>query len=211
MLEAARFRLRSHLQLVLSMLRMQLRKAASDDARSALEDAIRRSEAVVLIEQRSGEGSATIRLDSYLQALAEPLAALLAARGIGFELDLAPVELHPEAAVSLGLLVNEAVTNALKHAFADGRKGCVRLLTMPADDQLKVLIADDGVGLPDGVLDRQADGSGVGLIQRVARQIGGELLIERTSGTSYLITLPVRSQGAAALAPEPARPLPPQA
>lgn len=79
-----------------------------------------------------------------------------------------------EKAVACGILVHELVSNALEHAFPPGRGGCVRLEAgAQADGTIGLLVADDGVGLPEGVAPQSEDSLGFTLVRLLADQLGG--------------------------------------
>jgi two-component sensor histidine kinase len=102
-----------------------------------------------------------------------------------FELDL-------QRAVPVGLILNELVTNALKYAFPDGRRGTISVTFshMP-DEMVQLTVSDDGVGLPDG-FDPSAHGSmGMTLVRALTEQISGTVRIEpAASGTTFVIVIP---------------------
>lgn len=110
------------------------------------------------------------------------------------ETEISPVVVHRDHAMPLGLIVNEVLCNALKHAFPEGRKGTVRVALHPLDDERAVLrIEDDGVGF-----DPQANSTGMGrrLIAGLGRQIGGEITLEGETGSRFEIVFPLARQAA---------------
>jgi two-component sensor histidine kinase len=101
-----------------------------------------------------------------------------------------PISLSAAQAVPVGLIVNEAVTNALKHAFPGERPGSVTVrLRRQGERGLRLEIADDGVGLP--VADAGAAGSGgTRLIGVLARQLSGHAAWQARPGTAVVVTFP---------------------
>ena len=104
--------------------------------------------------------------------------------------------MHPEvrlpidAAVPCGLLVNELVSNCLKHAFPDQRAGVIRIELVPVGAGLRLSIADDGVGLPAGLDPASAETFGLQLVAMLVGQLRGTLTIERGGGTMFRVTFP---------------------
>jgi two-component system, sensor histidine kinase PdtaS len=192
-------------QLILSLLRLQAREAADSGVRAALEAAAARVQALVLADQRLGSlsDSAAPKLGDCLQELAAALKPSFEQRAIGLEISVDDSEVPPRTAAPLGLMVNELLMNSLKHAFPEGHAGTVKLVGMRAGDRLKVLVADDGVGLAANVEPRRARSSGMRLIDGLAKQIGAEVMIERSGGTCVILTVPI---GGATLAPATAQP-----
>jgi two-component sensor histidine kinase len=118
-----------------------------------------------------------------------------------------------QQAVLLGLIVNELVTNAVKHAFPDGRAGRIRVRLEALNNQLRVSVEDDGVGFgrrPRSSAD-MGDGRGHGqeLVRGLTRELDGDLEFEsKTSGSSFRLTFPLASLGPPTAFPHSAAPLP---
>ena len=106
------------------------------------------------------------------------------------EAETAPVQL--ETAIPAGLILNELVSNSLKHAFPAGRHGTLKVrLHSPRPDQLLLSVEDDGVGLPAGFDWDQAGSLGLRMVRDLARQIRGTLEIRRNGGTTFVLSFPV--------------------
>ena len=99
--------------------------------------------------------------------------------------------LELDEAVPCGLIINELISNALKHAFPDGRAGQVTLELQTEPGGFRTLrVADNGVGLPAGLDLRHTDSLGLQLVSNLADQLGGALEVERTGGTAFRLTFP---------------------
>jgi two-component sensor histidine kinase len=110
-----------------------------------------------------------------------------------------------DRAIPIALMVTEAITNSLKHAFPDGRAGTIRVAFEPDGPQTGVLVVeDDGVGFPEGA--PAAGGLGLQLIEAFARQIGGDVRFSDPPGAAIRVTVDdrERSSGADAALEEPA-------
>jgi two-component sensor histidine kinase len=95
-----------------------------------------------------------------------------------------------DAAAPVGLIVSEALTNSLKHAFPHGDRGTVRIaLERDGSDRAVLEVADDGVGLPEE--SKLDEGVGLSLIDALANQIGGGLSWCRQGGTTLRLTFPL--------------------
>ena len=126
----------------------------------------------------------------FLQQLATQLHDSYADSGrVSLNLVLSDVSLDVTMAVPLGIIVNEAVTNALLHAFPDSRKGTVAVrLESVSGGGYRVAVEDDGVGLPDDFFKGKKETLGMQLIHTLARQIEAELSIRNEYGTTLEIT-----------------------
>ena len=100
--------------------------------------------------------------------------------------DIEDLYLAVDRAIPCGLILNELITNARKHAFPEGRAGVVRVeLRQTASNRFVLLVSDDGVGLPPSLDIRQTESLGLQLVCTLADQLRGELRIERGAGTAF--------------------------
>ena len=90
-------------------------------------------------------------------------------------------------AIPCGLIVNELITNSLKHAFPDGRHGTVRVVLACVRGECILVVEDDGVGLPEGFDWRRGESLGLQLVQILAKQVDGTVKVGRDSGTRFEI------------------------
>jgi two-component sensor histidine kinase len=186
-------RVKNDLQLVTSLLRVQAERQRSPQARAALGRAGARVEAVARVHELlcHGDGSGTVAFDRYLRETCAGLAELLGVDGRHRALVVRAeaAVLPADTARSLGLVVNELVTNAFRHAFAADGPGTVRVeFGRDAGGRLRLSVADDGAGLPDGA--DAGGGLGLRLVTMTAAQLGAVLDIGRDGGTQVTLTLP---------------------
>ncbi|MGQ9364958.1 sensor histidine kinase [Azospirillum sp. ST 5-10] len=121
---------------------------------------------------------------------------------VAVECRLAPLTVDADLALPLGLIVNEAVSNAFKHAFPDGRPGVIAVsLEAAGDDRAVLRVQDDGVGYAPA-----ARGTGMGsrLIRSLAQQIGGGHAFRDENGTLFVLDFPLDRPGSAAARPQAA-------
>jgi two-component sensor histidine kinase len=106
-------------------------------------------------------------------------------------MEIADVKLPIDKAIPCGLIINELVSNSLKHAFPEGRKGSVAI-RLHADDRgvVTLAVADDGVGLPPGMDFRNTDSMGLQLVNMLTSQLHGEISFSGGEGTAFTITFP---------------------
>ena len=179
-------RVKNNLQQVMSLIRLQQAPPAMK------EDLTRRIAAMSAVHQHIYESDQFGVLDAEAY-LARVLSGLRdsAPPGVKLEWKLAPLQLSPDQALPLGLIVNEIASNAFKHAFPDGRPGTVTItLERPLQGNEAVLTAaDDGVGMAD----TPAGGMGLGtrLIAGLAQQLGGQTVVTRANGVRIELRFPV--------------------
>jgi two-component sensor histidine kinase len=116
---------------------------------------------------------------------------------IRLELDLHVVKLGIDNAIPCGLLVNELVSNSLKHGFPGGRRGRLKLTLCAGEDgTVRLGIGDDGAGLPAGLDFRKTETLGLQLVCTLVDQLRGTIELDRAKGTEFLVVFnPARQEG----------------
>ncbi|MCW8084722.1 PAS domain S-box protein [Sabulicella glaciei] len=194
-------RTKNAFQLGLSLLAMQAQHARDPECSAALEIAmerIRRMAEVHALLTYDGTAPDSIDVSDYLRRLCRDMEkSFVPAPGriaVAVEAE-EDVAWSPDRVLPLGLIVGEALTNALKHAFPDGRQGQVRVqLRAQGGGRMRLSVEDDGVGLPQA----KREGSlGLQLIQTLARQVDGSVTVgprHGGEGTAVIVTFPEMSQ-----------------
>jgi PAS domain S-box-containing protein len=196
LLNEVHHRVKNNLQVISSLLNLQSRHAPPE-ARQLLTESQGRVKAMALIHQLLYERHdySRVNLAYYLGRLGALLTdSFTEQRGrivIEQHFDGNETTIDLQRAVPCGLIVNELVTNALKHAFPDGRSGRISISLEQADNgYCRIIVADDGVGLPDAIQLDNATSLGFQLVPLLADQLGGQLSIERTQGTRFILSIP---------------------
>ena len=200
-------RVKNNLQIVASLLNLQASRIRVPEARAEFQSARDRVRALATLHRHLySEGDIhTINMRSFLGELCGQLfQAMGETEGdrISLVIVAEEVRLSTDQAVPLALIVTEAVTNAIKYAFPDGRHGSVRVELAEHGATLDLAIADDGVGMPAGPTQTEAgirDGIGLQLIRGFSRQLGATLEVGEGPGTHYSVRMPLApSRGAGA-------------
>jgi two-component sensor histidine kinase len=188
LLKEIHHRVKNNLQIVMSLLNSQAASLQDKAALSAIQESQNRMQAMALIHQKlyQTEGVARIPMKAYIEEVVAYLQDSYAlSRKVSFKLFIEPIELDVNLAVPLGLIINEAITNAFKYAFPVARSGIVGVsLRQRADTLYELTIEDDGVGLPQGYDPSQSRSLGMTLIHGFSAQLGGELTIESSGGVN---------------------------
>lgn len=189
-------RVKNNLQVITSLLKLQARALGAGEAQNALTGSIGRVRAMSLVHEKLYQSGtlASIALNDYIGDLCRQLSVTTGAidHGIDIICDAEPLEIRLEVAVPLGLLLNELVTNCLKHAFPEGRRGkvTIRLRSEPSGIVL-VSVIDDGIGI-DAQHDIQSSSSlGLKLATTLCSQLDAQLEIVSDSGTTIHIRFAV--------------------
>lgn len=197
LLKEINHRIRNSLQLVSSMLRLQMSGGRDEVVRRQLADAARRVLTIAKLHEqlyRRPEEVRRIAVDQYLRELCSGLEQTLIAPDtritLHFEAD--PADLPTDVAIHLALIVNELLTNSVKHAFAGRADGTIRVRGERLEDGgVRLTVADDGRGVPDGFDMERSAGLGMRLLQSLLRSLNATLEFESTpAGTRFAVTLP---------------------
>ncbi len=166
-------------------------RASPAEGRAALDRVQGRVQALASLYRRLDGAFHTDRVEisDYLGGIVGSFRdSLAASAGVTVDCDLRPLTLPAKAAVPLGLVVNELLTNAVKHAFEAGRSGTVRVTLDSAEGTCRLRVADDGGGVAEG-----AAGQGVGgtLVAAFVGELGGDLSTDTgPGGTCVTVTFP---------------------
>jgi PAS domain S-box-containing protein len=201
LLKEIHHRVKNNLQITSSLLRLQVAKTTDDGARQTLRESQDRIRSIALVHEMlyRAQDLSRVSFADYVRALVLQLfrSYNVVGRRVGHVVQIDRVELGIDVAVPYGLIVNELVANALKHAFPEGRAGEIQI-TMKAEPSHYVLtVRDDGVGMPPSLDWKHADTLGLQLVRALAAQLDGRLEVEVEVGRGTAVTLTVSRTGEA--------------
>ncbi len=200
LLREVHHRVKNNLNVISSLLSLQSSSIGSpEEAVEAFRNSADRVMAMALVHEeiyRSPDHSG-VDMGAYLEHLVGRLAQIHPpSPDLRFELDAGGVELGLNESIPCAIILNELVTNAMKHAFPEGGAGTIRVsLRHPAEGRVELAVSDDGVGLPEGVApgkSHERGRLGLTLVGLLVGQLDGELAASRESGTAYRIEFPLR-------------------
>jgi two-component sensor histidine kinase len=188
-------RVRDSLQVVLSLIRIQIGRSEDSKVRQALQATGARVHAVARVHDRlfTGGGLGGVTMDRYLRDIC---AAITDALGVeaprqSVEVEAESLKLPVDQAFPVGLIVTELVGNAFRHAFARSGSGTVWVqFGTLADGKLKLVVADDGRGMPPSVEFSGAVGLGMQVVALMVQRLGARLSVGHTHGSCFTLTLP---------------------
>lgn len=184
-------RVKNNLQIIVKLLNIQSEFLKDDAAVSAIRDSQNRVLAMSFVHQRLYEVGAERQIDlsTYVQELVNYLKeALVPVNPIQFELRFAPLHIGIAQAVPIGLILNEAITNAIKYAFPDGRPGMITIdLDEQKDGSYSLRIKDNGMGMPAAFDWAKSKSLGFTLMQTMAEQIEAVFTVNSFDGVELTI------------------------
>lgn len=200
LLREVHHRVKNNLQAISNLLYLQANTVDDRQIREKLSEARNRVKSIALIHEKLYQTRDLDHLDfgEYLRSLVDHLihSFVRDPEMVNLNLHIGPEKVNLDTAVPLGIIVNELVSNSLKYAFpnvngrTDDRANEIRIeLESGDEDQLLLIVGDNGVGLPEEIDPDSAPTLGLQLVRMLANHMGGELELNRRNGTEYRIRL----------------------
>lgn len=190
-------RIKNNMTTVLNLLSLQASSAEVPEVTSALRDAANRVRTMVVLYDRlyRSENQDSAVAGDYIESLARAVLGSLGQDAtIRVRVDADDTELPAHALSTLGIIVNELVTNTVKHAFAPGEEGTISLRIRRDAMRVTIVYEDDGAGLPSDVVDEGRSGFGLMLVHALADQLGGTASFEAADGTKVTLAFPIPAE-----------------
>lgn len=196
LLEEVHHRVKNNLQVIHSLLDLQALKIKDPDLVAMLRDSQNRIRSMSMIHQTLYQSHDFAQVE-FQQFLGELLPNLMDSYGmvaghVAMAIEANQVKLPINEAIPCGLIVNELVSNALKHGFPAGQCGMVRVLMRHDDDHhIELAISNDGLGIPEHQNLERSGSLGLQLVQLLTRQLHGRLDVQRSGPTCFTLRFPL--------------------
>jgi two-component sensor histidine kinase len=193
LLKEIHHRVKNNLQVVSSMLQLQSRNIKDKETVEMFQESRNRVRSMALVHERLYQSRDLARVDfaKYIQSLANYLCRSYGVNTnvIQLKTNLHDVFLGVDTAIPCGLILNELVSNSLKHAFPEGREGEIHIeLRSDSDDKFTLMVSDNGVGLLKDLDFRNTESLGLQLVNTLVNQLEGTIELDRRDGTAFKIT-----------------------
>jgi two-component sensor histidine kinase len=187
-------RVRDSLQVVMSLIRIQTGRSEEPLVRQALQATGARVHAVARVHDRlfSSDGSGRVRMDRYLKEICQEIASAHGAREPKqtLEIEVESIDLPADLAFPLGMIATELVGNALRHAFVRSGTGTVWVqFGRVPDGSLKLVVADDGKGIPPRIKFSNTVGLGMHIVALMVQRLRANLSVSHVHGSCFTLTL----------------------
>jgi len=184
LLKEIHHRVKNNLQIISSLLNLEAGKTQDERVFDIISTSQNRIKSMALIHEKLYQSKEFSRVDfpGYIRSLLDSLflSYTNGSRSVYTELDLSPLFLDINTAIPLALIINELVSNSLEHAFPDGRKGIISIgLKAAGDGDYTLSVADDGVGISDGLDLENTKTLGLQLVNMLTQQIGAVIEMDR--------------------------------
>jgi two-component sensor histidine kinase len=188
LLKEIHHRVKNNLGVVSSLLELQAAQIDDPKVIDAMKQSQNRVYSMGMIHQRlyQGKNLATVEMKDYFKNLGQHiLDSFGVVDQVNLEFEMEAIEIDIDTAIPLGLIVNELITNSLKYAFPNNRKGKIKISLQRTSAELLLLeVADDGVGKQEENLNK-GPGFGTQLIKLLMQQLNGEMKFQSKEGTSF--------------------------
>jgi len=202
LLKEVHHRVKNNLQVITSLLNLQAQRITDPVLRDVLAETEARVRSLGTIHEFVYRSATVSNIDfgDYIDRLIQDLAVFhdVDASRIKIQVEAEHAMLDLTDAVPAGLIVNELLTNCLKHAFPGNRKGTVRVTFSCSDTDCLLEVADNGIGFPADIDPEKAGTTGLELIYLLAEQLHGEVSLSREKGTVFAVRFPRAGQSSGA-------------
>jgi PAS domain S-box-containing protein len=192
LLKEIHHRVKNNLQVISSMLSLQSMQIMDDDLKAMFRESQGRVQTMAIVHEKMYQSAdlSKIGFADYIRDLTNELFASYGVDSsrITSEVNVEDVKLGVDVAIPCGLIVNELISNSLKHAFPNGEKGEITInLNKDDDNKFKLIVGDNGVGFPKGIDFKEMESLGLRLVNTLVDQLKGTIELENKGGTKFKI------------------------
>lgn len=190
-------RVKNNFAILVSLINMQKAQTQNEDVKQSLTNLQLRIRTMALVHEMlyRSEDFEKISFPDYVRSVASVISATYGRMNVNLDFQMEPVIINIETAIPLGLILNELLSNAYRHAFADNSEGTVLVSFKKhnAPNLYALTVADSGTGLPEGFSMEGSKTMGLQIVDLLVKQIEAQLTIERDKGTSFKIVFPIEA------------------
>ena len=189
-LKEVHHRIKNNMGVINALLSMQSDAQDNPEVTNILMDAASRVESMRVLYDKlyQSDNFQKLSLREYISSLTQDIIGIFPKRcPVRLLVDIEDSDLDQKLMSTLGIIVNELITNSIKYAFAGRADGEIRIETRKAGSRMSLAYQDNGIGLPEAVTFESSKGFGMQLLKLLVEEIGGSIRIDRSSGTKFLI------------------------
>ena len=181
-------RVKNNMQILTSLIRLQVRRADSEELRTILQESEARIRSMGLLHEKlyQSDSVSEIDIEGYLKTLTGELMRMNTRKqnNVKIQLSVSDVKMGLDTALPCGLIVTELVSNCLKYAFPEGRTGSILVsVSRTNEGEFSLIVWDNGVGIPEGIDVAKCTSLGLRLVTMLSDQLNGTLSIKNQQGT----------------------------
>ena len=190
LLKEIHHRVKNNLQIISSLLNLQKEYVDDDKALNVLLESQNRVKSMAMIHENLYQSNnlSHIKFDNYIQKLVSTLFYSYNNKNqIKSIIDLEDINLNIDTAIPCGLIINELISNSLKHAFNDEKNGEIGISVKKINNKYELIIYDNGTGFPKEIDFKNTNSLGLKLVNSLVNQIDGQIIIDKNQGTKFKI------------------------
>jgi PAS domain S-box-containing protein len=194
LLKEVHHRIKNNMHTIASLLYLQADSLKDESAVTALTDAYNRVQSMMLIYEKLYKSSdfREISAQTYLSELIDGITSTInTSSNIEIKKSIEECPVNTALLFPVGIIINELMTNSFKYAFPENKKGTITVSLVKSGDIFTINFTDDGVGIPDSVINLESKGFGINLVKILTEQLDGDLKVNSKNGTEYSITFPI--------------------
>ena len=185
-------RVKNNMQIISSLLRLQAEKVKDSNLRESFKISQNRIRSMALIHEELYRSTdlAHINIEQYIHKLTTQLFSSygISKKRIKLTIDIDDIPFNINQAIPCGLIINELVSNSLKHAFPGGRTGMITININKLKSRKQLIIKDNGIGFPKDNKQNKYESLGLQIVRDLVRQLEGNLKVNREAGTEFIIS-----------------------
>lgn len=190
LLKEVHHRIKNNFAFIESSIALQRRSMESQEAKEALQDAVRRVSSMRILYDKllAADDCSEMQAEDYLTDLVDTLVSFYPHnKNITLEKKIEQMQFPSKILFPLGIIVTELMTNIIKYAFPDNTSGIVKMALEKRNNKVQLRIKDNGIGLPAGFKVHEDEGFGLVLVSLLSKQLGGRFRIEGQRGTKAVL------------------------
>ena len=191
LLREVHHRVKNNLQIIISLVNLQNRRTANPEVKQILSETQNRVRAMSLVHEKLYRSDSLSAIDfaDYTRFLATQLFSSFSmdTRRVRLDFAMDKIMVDINTAIPLGLLMNELISNSLKHAFPDGRKGAISISSRYEGDLITLVVKDNGIGIPKELDWKSTTSLGMLLVTSLVDQVDGTVTLDRENGTMFTL------------------------
>ena len=195
MMKEIHHRVKNNFMIIQSLLQLQSRHIDDENILEIFKESQNRIKSMAFVHQRlyQHDNLKKINFGDYPETLASDIFKSYVSNPdqITLDIDTEDVALDIDTAIPLGLILNELISNSLKYAFPEGRKGKLMVKSYLKDNRYNLIVSDNGIGIPEELNYEKLNSLGLKLIYSLSEQIGAKVKLDTTNGTMFKITFVV--------------------
>jgi len=198
LLQEVHHRVKNNMQIISSLLNLQSRHIKDEKSLELFKSSQNRVKSMALIHERLYQSKDFARIDvaDYIRGLTNHLFTTygISKDAVKLKINIKNIILSINTAIPCGLIINELVSNSLKHAFPNGKKGEIKISMRPLNaNEIELTVCDNGVGVPEGMDFKNTKSLGLYLVNILAKdQLHGDIILDKKEGTGYHIRLRIK-------------------